>query len=62
MDTALSISTAPPEIAETLDFEPPLVGPKRRIETGMGAVDYHVAEVELRIDGQDQTLLLEIIR
>ena len=60
VDTALSVSTVPPEIAEALGFEPPLFGPKRRIETGMGAVDYHVAEVELRIDGQERTLRANI--
>ena len=56
VDTALSVCTAPPDIAEAIRFSQPLMGPKRRIETGAGAVDYWMGEVELRIDGQRAVL------
>lgn len=55
MDTALSISTAPPDVAEALGFVQPLVGRRRRLESGAGAVDYWVGEVEIQIDKQPRT-------
>jgi hypothetical protein len=56
VDTALSICTAPPDVAQQIGFSPPLMGPRRRIETGSGAVDYWMGEVELRIDRQKAVL------
>lgn len=56
VDSALSICTVPPDIAQALGFAPPLTGPRRRIETGAGAVDYWMGEVELRIDRQRAVL------
>lgn len=55
MDTALSISTAPPDVAEALGFVQPLAGPRRRLESGAGAIDYWVGEVEIQIDRQPRT-------
>lgn len=56
VDTALSICTVPPDIAEALGFAQLLIGPRRRIETGAGPVDYWMGEIELRIDGQKAVL------
>jgi len=54
VDTASSICTAPPEVAEQLGFAQPLMGPKRRLESGAGAIDYWMAEIGLTIVGQSQ--------
>lgn len=56
VDTALSVSTAPADVAEALGFHPPPMCPRRRIETGAGAVDYWMGEVEMKMEGQPVVL------